>query len=135
MRVFLKILCADVILALACSTPAIAANIGGMDIPYANFTDKDRAIFHEALDRALDNGADGATLDWSNPETKARGEIKPVKTFDRAGTPCRTVNISNHAKGRSASGPFTLCKDAAGKWKLTPAEAKAKAAPKPASGK
>ena len=104
---------------LACALPAAASTIGS-DIPLANFTDRDQAIFRKTLDDALDKGADGATLKWSNPESKAYGEVKPLKTFERGGSPCRTVTIVNHAKGRSASNPFTFCK-AEGTWKLVPA--------------
>jgi surface antigen len=103
----------------ACAMPAAA--IIGSDMPYANFTEKDHEIFRKALEGALEKGADGATLEWSNPETKARGEIKPLKTFERAGAPCRTVSIANHAKGRSATAPWTLCKKAE-KWTVVPAD-------------
>jgi surface antigen len=114
-----------------CAMPAMA--VIGSNMPYANFTDKDHEIFKKALEGALDKGADGATLEWSNPETKARGQIKPLKTFERAGAPCRTVNIENHAKGLSASAPWTLCKTAPDKWSVVPADPPAKkdAAKKP----
>jgi surface antigen len=114
----------------ACAMPAAA--IIGSDMPYANFTEKDHEIFRKALDGALEKGADGATLKWSNPETNARGEIKPLKTFERGGAPCRTVSIFNHAKGREASAPWTLCKTA-DKWNVVPADPPAKkdAAKKP----
>jgi surface antigen len=104
----------------ACALPAAA--VIGSDMPYANFTGKDHEIFRKALDGALEKGADGTTIEWSNPETKAGGEIKPLKTFERAGAPCRVVNIANHAKGRSASAPWTLCKTAPEKWTVVPAD-------------
>jgi surface antigen len=106
---------------LASCMPTLVAGIQD-DIPYASFTDKDRAIFQKALDGALDKDADGKASAWSNPDTKARGEIKPVKSFQRAGSPCRTATITNHAKGRSATGPFTFCKEASGRWKVVPAD-------------
>jgi surface antigen len=106
----------------------LAANVD-KDIPYANFTAADRAIFQQALDTALDKGVDGVTTKWDNAQTKARGDIRPTKSFERDGKPCRTLEISNHAKGRSASGPFTFCKADTGKWALTTV-APAKAAPK-----
>jgi surface antigen len=110
--------------ALGAPIPAFAANID-KDIPYANFTAADKAIFQKALDGALDQGADGVTRSWTNADTNARGDIRPTKSFERDGRSCRTVTISNHAKGRSASGPFTFCKAATGKWGLATAASKA----------
>jgi surface antigen len=106
---------------LACSLPAAAANIG-KDIPLGNFDDRDMQMFQQALDNALDKGADGTIVTWANPDSKAAGEVKPLKTFERAGAPCRVANIANHAKGRSSNGPFTFCKAADGKWTLAPTE-------------
>jgi surface antigen len=112
-------------LLFALSLPAFGLQ---RDIPYANFTDKDREIFQEALDGALDKDADGRDRSWSNPATKAHGNLKALRSFEREGLPCRTLTISNSAKGRSASGPFTFCKQPAGQWKLVPTES-----PKPSS--
>jgi surface antigen len=111
-------------LLLAAALPAAAANIGG-DIPAAHFTEKDATIFREALDGALADGADGATVAWSNPKTGAGGEIKPLGRFERDGKPCRTVNVANQAKGRKSSGEYTLCKSGE-KWLVTKPEAKKK---------
>ena len=105
---------------LAASMPASAASLGSADMPFAHFTEKDREILVQNLDAVLEKGADGQARKWSNPDTKAGGEIKPIKTFERGGTPCRTLTVSNKAKGRSATGPFTFCKQAAGDWKLVP---------------
>lgn len=111
-------------LLLAAALPAAAANIGS-DIPAAHFTEKDKAIFREALDGALANGADGATLEWSNPQTGAGGQIKPLRSFERDGKPCRTVSVANQAKGRKNAGEYTLCK-ADQKWVMAKPEAKKK---------
>jgi surface antigen len=82
-------------------------------------------IFREALDAALGKGADGAMVEWSNPETGAGGQIKPLKSFERDGKPCRTVSVANKAKGRKSSGEYTLCKPDQ-KWLVTKPEAKKK---------
>src|SRR5476649_357947 len=107
---------------VACSMPAAFSQIMGKDVPFGYFTDKDTKIFQETLEGALEKNADGVSADWSNPDTKAHGQIKPLKTFERGGSPCRTATIANNAKGRSASGPFTFCKTAPGKWSLVPAD-------------
>jgi surface antigen len=104
---------------LAAAAPALASNLNFMkDTPYTHFTDEDHKIFNETLNDTLNNGADGESRAWSNPKTKAGGEVKPLKTFERKGTPCRTVYIANKAKGRSASSKYNFCKQASGTWAL-----------------
>jgi len=86
------------------------------DAPYAHFTDEDRKIFEEALDGVLYKGADGESRTWSNPSSKAGGEIKALKSFERDGLTCRTLSIANQAKGRSNAGKYNFCRQANGKW-------------------
>jgi surface antigen len=105
--------------ALALATPAMASNLSFMkDTPYTHFTKDDHKIFNAALNEVLEKAADGEARSWSNPDSKAGGELKGVKTFERKGAPCRRVSIANKAKGRSASGEYNFCKQASGKWTL-----------------
>jgi|SRR4051794_37906592 surface antigen len=103
------------VLACLCGAPALALNLG-KDIPLANFTNEDLAIFKAALGGTLDKGIDGIPRSWSNPESNAHGEITPTRSFKRSDVPCRTLTVSNNAKGRTASGPFTFCRQASGEW-------------------
>ncbi len=109
------------VVAVAVAVPAMASNLRFMkDSPLQHFTPEDTKMFRETLNEVLDKGADGEARKWSNPSSEAHGEIKPTKSFDRNGTPCRTLAISNSAKGLSASGRYNFCKPTAtGKW--TPA--------------
>ena len=97
--------------------PAFAANVTD-DAPIAQFRGKDRAMFDAALYGTLDAGKDGDTRKWSNPETKAGGEVRAVKSFQRDDVPCRTVHVSNKAAGRASAADYNFCKSAAGKWVL-----------------
>src|SRR5690348_1416114 len=99
------------------AAPAFAANLTD-DAPIAQFKGKDRAMFDAALYGTLDDGKDGAKTSWSNPETKAGGEVRAVKSFKRGDTPCRTVHVSNKAAGRASSADYNFCKSATGKWVL-----------------
>jgi surface antigen len=105
--------------ALAFTAPAMAINWMFMqDTPYTHFTKEDHKIFNELLNGILNSGADGESRTWSNPKSKANGELKVVKSFERDSTPCRTLAITNHAKGRSASGEYNFCKKPSGEWKM-----------------
>jgi surface antigen len=97
---------------------ALAGNLTD-DAPFAHFKGKDQALFESALHLVLDNGTSGFTQSWSNPDTKARGEVKAVKSYARADAPCRTVAIANRAGGRTSSANYNFCKSAGGKWVLT----------------
>ena len=88
------------------------------DTPYTHFTKEDRAMFDAAMTEALDKSADGESRAWSNPATRASGELKPVQSFERKGLKCRKLWIANKAKGRSASGEYNFCKQASGKWMI-----------------
>jgi surface antigen len=105
--------------AFAWSAPAAASNVSFMhDTPYTHFTKKDHEIFDAALQGMLKQGADGETRNWSNPDSKAGGSLKVIKSFKRGETACRRLSIANKAKGRSASGQYNFCEQATGEWKL-----------------
>jgi hypothetical protein len=111
--------CGLLLAVLALAAPAVASNISFMkDTPYAHFTKEDHKLFNEALNNILNSGADGDSRTWSNPTSKAGGELKVLKSFERKGAPCRTLSIANKAKGRSASGEYNFCKRADDQWKL-----------------
>lgn len=103
--------------AIAATAPASAQSMGAMkDGPIARFTEQDMQLFTKTLNGVLDDGADDEVRSWSNPDTKARGEVKVIKSFERAAAPCRRVAIKNEAKGRSASSQTNFCKQSTGKW-------------------
>ena len=104
---------------LGSGLPALASNLDFMkDTPYTHFTDEDHKIFNQTLNDTLNKGADGESREWSNPKSKASGEVKELKTFERKGMPCRTVYIANKAKGRSGNAEYNFCKQASGIWAL-----------------
>jgi surface antigen len=104
------------VIALA-AAPVLAVNLTD-DAPLAHFKGKDRETFDMVLYAVLDDGKPGTTRTWSNPETKAAGEVKAVKSFTRGESVCRTVHVSNRAGGRTSSANYNFCKSAQGKWVL-----------------
>jgi surface antigen len=103
--------------ALSVAWPAAAQDMRFMsDSPFVHFTKEDHALFDEAMAEALDKNPDGQARPWSNPNTRASGQLKPLKSFDRNGLKCRRVYIASKAKGRTASGEYNMCKQASGKW-------------------
>ncbi|MBE0626192.1 MAG: hypothetical protein IH606_15400 [Burkholderiales bacterium] len=108
-----------ILLAAVAAAPVAASNLGFMnDTPYTHFTKADHEIFNQALQGILKQGAAGESRKWSNPATKAGGELKVIKRFERGQMPCSRLSIANKAKGRSASGQYNFCEQASGEWKL-----------------
>jgi surface antigen len=89
---------------------------GNMPVRYMD--DEDRALLGKAARASLDGSADGQTTSWENPKTGARGELKPVATFEEQGRRCRDLEVANSAKGRSNRLVLTLCRQDDGDWKV-----------------
>lgn len=102
---------------LCVAWPALAGNYSYLyDIPYTHFTEEDKKIFFAALDDVLEKGADGEARTWSNPNSRASGNLQPLKSFERKGLKCRRLLMENKARGRSASGEYNFCKKESGQW-------------------
>ena len=108
-------------LTICLALPALGSNTTFLkDAPIQKFTPEDMTIFRKALDDILETGKDGDSSKWSNPTTKAFGDLQAIKSFERAGTPCRALKVRNSAKGLSASGNYNFCKlPATGEWTLS----------------
>lgn len=88
--------------------------------PLSRMTEKDIALYGEALRKALDEGKNGQAYDWSNPETGASGTIQPKRDFVRGDSKCRDVFTETRAKGRRERGTWPFCREADGSWKFAP---------------
>jgi surface antigen len=99
------------------AAPVLAVNLTD-DAPLAHFKGKDRETFDAVLYAVLDDGKPGTTRAWSNPETRAGGQVKALKSFMRGESACRTVHVSNRAEGRTSAANYNFCKSAEGKWVL-----------------
>ena len=96
--------------------PASGALRAYRDTPIAHFTEQDIKLFRQTLDDVLEHGAEGDTRHWSNAKTGAEGDITPTSTFTRDTLRCRKVTIRNAAAGLTATGQYSFCKQANGKW-------------------
>ena len=88
--------------------------------PAARFNAQDFEKLQAAFRQAMDDGANGVTVDWQNPATGSGGAITPHDRFERAGQSCRHTTIAtSHRERRSESG-HVFCKAADGGWQLQP---------------
>lgn len=97
----------------------MAANIfSARDLPVRYMTDEDREILKSAVKDVLERNKDGEGARWENPKTGAHGDLTPRASFQRAGQPCRELEVANSARGRDNRLVVTLCKQAEGDWKI-----------------
>ena len=80
----------------------------------------DREVALRALQMALSELGDGATLVWRRQASQLVGRIKPVSVFrDAKGRLCRTVlySLDRHGKQNEIEG--VACRSADGRWEIT----------------
>ncbi len=90
------------------------------DLPVQHMTDEDREMLRAAVFGTLDGTPEGNTVRWENPKTGAHGDLTPRASFDRAGQPCRDLEVANSARGHDNRIVLTLCKQPDGEWKIEP---------------
>jgi surface antigen len=88
--------------------------------PVAYMDDADKAILRQAINDALNDHADGETVEWTNPDTDNGGTITLVDTHEDYGTTCRSVRSTTRAAGRSGGGNYRLCKAEDDTWQFAP---------------
>ncbi len=84
--------------------------------PVRYFTDQDWEIAKSTARTALNEGKDGVTSFWENPESKNHGALTPLSTTMKDGTTCRNLKIENHANGSSGMATYEFCKKPDGTW-------------------
>ena len=86
--------------------------------PMAQFNRTDTQLFRAAVDKALREGPEGEPVAWSNPKSPASGEVTPRSSQVIDGLQCRELLIANRFRTLRSEGVHTLCRDAAGQWRL-----------------
>ncbi|HEY6512280.1 MAG TPA: RT0821/Lpp0805 family surface protein [Burkholderiaceae bacterium] len=101
------------------AVPAVAQNWIGLlkNTPAENFSEEDLKLFLDASRKALTEAKAGETVQWHNPLSGSRGELKVVKTFNWQEFPCRQLRVTSETTDRKGSSVLNLC-DVQGKWKL-----------------
>lgn len=86
--------------------------------PISRFNADDNRLLLAAIDKALTENADGATLEWKSEKTPARGSVTPRRSFEADRMACRDLLITTEYRSRNAQSVHTFCRDAGGAWKL-----------------
>lgn len=103
----------------AAAFPAWALNMSGFrDAPITRLNADEVKEFRAAVSKALDDTADGATVEWKAPKTRFVSKITPQKTFNEGKAKCREATIESDAHDRFQRGIYTFCKGEKGDWQF-----------------
>jgi surface antigen len=101
-------------------TGALEGRQLGLNELKARLDQSDRAAAMQALDLALSELGDGATLVWQRPERGLMGRIKPVSAFrDDQGRVCRHVVYSLALGTYQRQIEGVACRESNGSWSLS----------------
>ena len=108
-----------VLLLIGLASNAMAVNTRFLrSTPAARFNAQDFEKLQAAFRKAMDDGANGETVEWQNAATGSAGAITPHDRFERDGLSCRrTTVVTSHRARRSESG-HVFCKTAEGSWQV-----------------
>ena len=99
--------------------PAWALNMSGFkEAPITRLSADEVKEFRAAVMKALDDGADGATVEWKAPKTKFVSKITPQKSFADGKSKCREATIESDSHDRFQRGLYTFCKGQKGDWQF-----------------
>jgi surface antigen len=103
---------------LLASAPASAQFVALLkNSPAELFDDMDLRIFLDTARRTLDEGAEGKTVGWKNPDTGHGGDFTVTKRFESQGRRCEVLRVRNEAQGRKSDMHHNLCM-VDGRWRL-----------------
>lgn len=88
--------------------------------PLSVFTEVDWEMMRKNARGALDNGADGSTASWQNPDTGHSGSVSVLSSYEEDGRRCRKAKFTNEARGMIGIQTHRLCKVDDGTWKIAP---------------
>jgi surface antigen len=113
----IKNVLAFVLAAVVC--PAWAVNMSVFkDAPITRLNADEVKEFRAVVIKALDSGADGATVEWKAPKTKFLSKITPQKSFADGKLKCREATIESDSHDRFQRGVYTFCKGDKGDWQF-----------------
>ena len=101
------------------ATPAFAINMQFLkDAPITRLNETEVRAFKAFVNKTLDEGADGTTVDWKAPKTVFTSQVTPTRSFTDGNRKCREATIDSRAPDRQERGTYVFCKGAKGEWQF-----------------
>ena len=79
--------------------------------------ERSRMLAQQAEINALERGASGRPVAWSNPDNGRRGEIVPGAAYRRSGSDCRDYVHTVTIDGRQETLRGSACRNSDGTWR------------------
>src|SRR5262245_61839272 len=103
--------------AVLLAAPAAAVNMNVFkDAPVTRLNGDEIKAFRAFIEKGLDEGKEGATLEWKAPKTTFTSKLTPGKSFDEGKLKCREATIESDSHDRFQRGIYTFCKSEKGAW-------------------
>ena len=67
--------------------------------------------------QALESAKTGEHVAWTNPDSGARYDLTPTRTYESKGAPCRDFKVDAMVDGKPEQITGTACRQADGSWK------------------
>jgi hypothetical protein len=83
-------------------------------------TDEDREKVRQLITETLDNQPDGVSTNWRNPATDTSVVLRPSKSFQQDGLPCRRLQMRTRVGETTNDWAFNFCKVDGEGWKQAP---------------
>lgn len=107
--------------------PAAAMNMNVFkDAPITRLSADEVKAFRTTVMKVLDEGADGATVEWKAPKTEFTSKITPHNRFTDGKYQCRDATVDSEAHDRAQRGRYTFCKGDKGDWQFRNSKAQRK---------
>ena len=101
----------------AMAAPAFSMNMSVFkDAPVTRLSAEELKTFSSTIQKTLETGADGVTVEWKAPKTPFTSKITPVSTVTEGKRKCRDATIESEAKDRFQRGTDSFCKADTGAW-------------------
>lgn len=79
---------------------------------------RDRSIYQDSTQNALETAPIGNKVSWNNPDTGASGYTQPVKTYKSNGRYCREYTQTIIIGGKKQEAVGTACRTEGGHWEI-----------------
>jgi surface antigen len=114
-------------LTAALAAPALALNMNVFrEAPVSRLNSAEVKEFKAFVERTLDEGTDGATVEWKAPKTNFTSRITVGKGFEDGKLKCREATIDSDSHDRQMKGRYTFCKPEKGEWRFKIPDRKSK---------
>ncbi len=85
-------------------------------LPVNHYSAEDIEIVRPVIREALESGANGQVVEWSNASSGRSGSITPLTDTEQDNRRCRQTRFTSFTQGEQSVSEFFLCRQPDGAW-------------------